>query len=266
MLGVSLWYPISLSGARGQSLWSLSGTRGQIVVPGGQSLVAGVSLRCPVAGVSLRLGGGRRSPAAPAHSGSAGQRSLRWRSRLSSKGLSSPGRRQGVRGAYRGSGRLPEESGGPPRFLRRPTACLWVLKGLCLSRARPSAALNALSAPGVPPPADLRVPRGRPSACLRPPRGLPSAVSGPSPGPWGRPSALSRGPGRVMQPARACDAEPGSVGYGKRHCSCNMCSLVVTVFLGATTALLLCRAASGAAAASLSVDFSSSRFPAPSPR
>ncbi|KAJ1092779.1 hypothetical protein NDU88_005889 [Pleurodeles waltl] len=56
VLGVSLWYPISLSGARGQSLWSLSGTRGQIVVPGGQSLVAGVSLWRP--GVVSPGGGG----------------------------------------------------------------------------------------------------------------------------------------------------------------------------------------------------------------
>ncbi|KAJ1207475.1 hypothetical protein NDU88_002866 [Pleurodeles waltl] len=50
----------------------------------------------------------------------------------------------------------------------------------------------------------------RPSACLRAPRGHPSAVSGLSPGPWGRPSALSRGPGRVTQQRRAGGSRAGA--------------------------------------------------------
>ncbi|KAJ1218931.1 hypothetical protein NDU88_006502 [Pleurodeles waltl] len=62
-----------------------------------------------------------------AHSRSTGQRSHRGRSRLSSKDLSPPGSRQGVRGAYRGSGRLPEVSA---YHRRRPSAsaCLWDLR------------------------------------------------------------------------------------------------------------------------------------------
>ncbi|KAJ1125431.1 hypothetical protein NDU88_003863 [Pleurodeles waltl] len=114
-----------------------------------------------------------------------------------------PGDDRASEGPTGGRVASPRSPGVPRGFLRRPSACLWVLRGLCLSRARPSAALSALSAPGVVPPADLCVPRGRPSACLRAPRGHPSAVSGLSPGPWGRPSALSRGPGRVTQLGRA---------------------------------------------------------------
>ncbi|KAJ1172148.1 hypothetical protein NDU88_003998 [Pleurodeles waltl] len=82
-----------------------------------------------------------------AHSGSTGQRSLRGRSRLSSKDLSPPRSRQGVRGAYRGSGRLPEVSAC---HRRRPSAsaCLWDLR----ASASPGLARSAaLCAPGVDP-------------------------------------------------------------------------------------------------------------------